>query len=113
MIIRQTKLLIFLIILKKKGIDLDNYLYEERRGEEYLKTTVSKETFFRKDKDKKTYIIANENTKYNCRVLLQIQSAILLTIYVITILKCWNGCLAPRVSMQWQIFSCCGWKHPN
>ena len=35
---------------------------------------VSDETCFRKDKDNKTNIIPNENTKYNCRVLLQAQS---------------------------------------
>ena len=42
------------------------------KGEEYLKTILSDETCFRKDN--KTNIIPNENTKYNCRVLLQIQS---------------------------------------
>ena len=55
-------------------INLDNYLHEDKRGEEYLKTIVSNETCFRKDKDKETNTIPNENTKYNCRVLLQIQS---------------------------------------
>ena len=55
-------------------INLDNYLHEDKRGEEYLKTIVSNETCFRKDKDKEINTIPNENTKYNCRVLLQIQS---------------------------------------
>ena len=40
-----------------------------------MKTKVSDETCFRKDKDKITNTIPNEKTKYNCRVLLQIQSA--------------------------------------
>ena len=40
----------------------------------YFKTKVSDETCFRKEKDKTTNIIPNETTKYNCRVLLQIQS---------------------------------------
>ena len=41
---------------------------------EYLKTKVSNNTCFRKDKDNKTNIIPNKNTKYDCRVLLLIQS---------------------------------------
>ena len=49
-------------------------MYENKRGEEYLTTTVSNETCFRKGKDKEINTIPNENTKYNCRVLLQIQS---------------------------------------
>ena len=59
---------------EKKNIDLNNFTYESK-GEEYLKTKVSDEICFRKNKDDKTNIIPNENTKYNCRVLLQIQSA--------------------------------------
>ena len=60
---------IFEYIEKKLKIDLSNFTYESK-GEEYLKTKVSDETYFRKDKDDKTNIIPNENTKYNCRVLL-------------------------------------------
>ena len=40
---------------KKLKIDLDNYLYEDIRGKQYLKTIVSNETCFRKDKDKEKY----------------------------------------------------------
>ena len=58
---------------KKIKIDLNNFTYESK-DEEYLKTKVSDETCFRKNKDDKTNIIPNENTRYNCRVLLQIQS---------------------------------------
>ena len=58
---------------EKLGIDLNNFTYESK-GEEYLKTIVPDETCFRKDKDNKTNIIPNKNTKYNCRVLLQLQS---------------------------------------
>ena len=64
---------IFEDIEEKLGIDLNDFVYESR-GEEYLKTTVSDETCFRKNKNNKTNIIPKENTKYNCRVLLQIQS---------------------------------------
>ena len=39
-----------------------------------MKTTVSDETCFRKDKDKRVNTIPDEKIKYNCRVLLQIQS---------------------------------------
>ena len=53
-------------------IDLDHYLYDDKRGETYFKTKVSDETCFRKEKDKITNTIPNE--KFNCRVLLQIQS---------------------------------------
>ena len=64
--------MIFLSVLKKKfEIDLNSFTYESK-GEEYLKTIVPDETCFRKDN--KTSIIPNENSKYNCRVLLQIQS---------------------------------------
>ena len=64
---------IFEYIDEKLKIDLNNFTYE-RKGEEYLKTKVSDKTCFRKSKGNKTNIVANENTKYNCRVLLQIQS---------------------------------------
>ena len=64
---------IFEHIEKKLKIDLNNFTYEYK-GEEYLKTIVYDETCFRKNKDNKTNIIPNENTKYKCRVLLQIQS---------------------------------------
>ena len=57
----------------EKKTDLNYFTYESK-GEEDLKTKVSDETSFRKDKDNKTNIIPKENTKYNCRVLLQIQS---------------------------------------
>ena len=64
---------IFEYIEKKLKIDLNNFTYESK-DEEYLKTKVSDKTCFRKNKDDKTNIIRNENTRYNCRVLLQIQS---------------------------------------
>ena len=57
----------------KKKIGFSDFTYESK-GEEYLKTRVSNETCFRKDKEKETNKIPNEKTKYNCRVLLQIQS---------------------------------------
>ena len=65
---------IFDHIEEKLNIDVNNFTYESKKGEEYLKTNVSDETSFRKDKDTKINRIANENTKYNCRVLLQIQA---------------------------------------
>ena len=49
-------------------------MYEDKKGDTYFKISVSDETCFRKDKDKTTNTIPNEKTKYNCRVLLQIQS---------------------------------------
>ena len=55
-------------------IDLDNYLYEDKKGDTYFNANVSDETCFRKDKDKTTNTISSEKTKYNCRILLQIQS---------------------------------------
>ena len=64
---------IFEHIEEKLGIDLNNFMYESK-GEEYFKAIVSDETCFRKSKDNKTNIIPNENTKYNCSVLLQTQS---------------------------------------
>ena len=54
--------------------DLYNYLYEDNNGITYFKTNVSHDTNFRKNKDKTTNTIPDERTKYNCRVLLQIQS---------------------------------------
>ena len=65
--------MVFLSILKKKlGIDdLSNFKYESNRDEEYLKVSVSDETCFRENKANR---ISNENNKYTCRVLLQIQS---------------------------------------
>ena len=62
---------IFDYIERKLEIDLNNFTFESK-GEEYLKTIVSDETCFRKDNE--SNIIPNENTKYNCRVLLQTQS---------------------------------------
>ena len=63
---------IFYYIGKILNIDLDNYMYKEKKGDTYFKTKVSDETCFRKDKDKTTNIIPNEKTKYNYGVLLQI-----------------------------------------
>ena len=59
---------IFEHIENKLGIDLESCFYEDKRGEEYLKAIVSNGTFF------KDNIIPKENTKYDCRVILQIQS---------------------------------------
>ena len=56
------------------SIDLDNYFYDDSRGNTYLKTKVYNETCFRKDNDKEANTIPNEKTKYKCRVVLQIQS---------------------------------------
>ena len=56
------------------NIDLDNCMYEDKKGDTYLKTKVFDEACYRKDKDKTTNTTPNEKTKYNCRVLLQIQS---------------------------------------
>ena len=61
---------IFVHIEEKLGIALNDFTYENK-GEEHLKTIVSDETCFRENKDN---IIPSENTKYTCRVLLQIQS---------------------------------------
>ena len=47
------------------NIDLYHYSYVDNNGITHFKT---------KDKDKTTNAIPNERTKYNCRVLLQIQS---------------------------------------
>ena len=63
---------IFDHIRKILNIDLDNYIYEDKQDDIYLKAKVFDETCFRKDKDKTTNTIPNEKTKYNCRVLLQI-----------------------------------------
>ena len=66
--------MIFLSILRKQlKIDLSDFTYQNH-FEEYLETKVSNETCFKKDKDNKTNIFANEKTKYDCRVLLQVQS---------------------------------------
>ena len=65
---------IFDHIGKILNIDLDNYMYEDKKGTTYLKTKLFDETCFRKDKDKTTNTILNEKTNYNCRILLQIQS---------------------------------------
>ena len=64
---------IFDHIRKILNIGLDNYSYEDNKGIRYLKTKLSDETCFRKGKDKTTNTIRNIKTKYNCRVLLQIQ----------------------------------------
>ena len=65
--------MIFLSILKKKLRidDLSNFKYESNRDQENLKVSVSDETCFRENKANR---IPNENDKYTCRVLLQIQS---------------------------------------
>ena len=61
---------IFEHIEEKLGIDLNyNFKYKSSRGEENLKTSVSDETYVREGNDN---IIPDENTKYTCRVLLQI-----------------------------------------
>ena len=56
------------------NIYLYYYLYDDNNGITYFKTKVSDDTGFRKSKDKTTNTIPNKRTKYNCRVLLQIQS---------------------------------------
>ena len=58
---------------KQLKIDLSDFTYQSH-FEEYLETKVSNETCFKKDKDNKTNIFANEKNKYDCRVLLQVQS---------------------------------------
>ena len=65
---------IFDNIGKILNIDLDNYMYEDKKGDTYFKTKVSNEACSRKDKDETVNTIQDEKTKYNCRVLLQIQS---------------------------------------
>ena len=55
-------------------IDLGYYLYDDSRGNTYLKTKLYNETCFRTDNNKKVNAIPNEKTKYTCRVVLQIQS---------------------------------------
>ena len=50
----------------KLKIDLEDYLYEDRRGEEYFKAIVPGETLFRKDNDDEVITIQNEKSKYNC-----------------------------------------------
>ena len=63
---------IFEHIEEKLGTDdLSNFKYESIRSKEYLKTSVSDETCFREGKYN---YVPNKNTKYTCRVLLQIQS---------------------------------------
>ena len=59
------------------NMDLYHYLYDHHNGIAYFKTKVSDETCFRRDKDKIGITIPNEKTKYNCRVLLQIQFVVL------------------------------------
>ena len=56
------------------NINLDNYCYEDNNGITYFKTEVSDETCFRKNKDKTANTTPDENSKYNCKILLQIQS---------------------------------------
>ena len=41
-------------------------MYEDKKDDTSLKTKVSDEPFFRKDKDKTTNTIPNKKTKYNC-----------------------------------------------
>ena len=62
---------IFWHIEEKLKIDLSDFTYVSE-GKEHLKTKVSSETYF--TKNNKNNIIPNENTKYKCRVVLQIQS---------------------------------------
>ena len=49
-------------------------MYEDKKGGTYFKTKVSDEPCFIKDKNKTGNTVPGEKTKYNCRVLLQIQS---------------------------------------
>ena len=56
------------------NIDLYHYLYDDNNSITYFKTKVSDNTGFKKNKDATTNTVLNEKTKYNCRVLLQIQS---------------------------------------
>ena len=56
------------------NIDLYHYSYGDNNGVIHFKMKVSDDTGFRKNKNKTTNTILNERTKYNCRVLLQIQS---------------------------------------
>ena len=65
---------IFDNIGKILNTDLDNYMYEDKKGDTYFKTKLSDETCFIKDKDKTVNTIPDKKTKYNCRALLQIQS---------------------------------------
>ena len=62
---------IFEHFAEEKDIAFDGVIYESK-GEEYLKTKVNDETCFREDG--KFIVNPKENTKYTCRVLLQIQS---------------------------------------
>ena len=62
---------IFELIEEKLRIHLNDFTYESNRAEEYLKTSVSDETYFREGEHN---IIADKNTKYTCSVLLQTQS---------------------------------------
>ena len=64
---------IFEHIGKELNIDFDHYLYESNE-DVYFKAKVSDDTYFRKDKDKTINIIPREKTRYNCRIILQIQS---------------------------------------
>ena len=52
---------IFEYIEEKLKMDLNNFTYASK-DEEYLKTKVSDETCFGKNKDSKSNIIPNENT---------------------------------------------------
>ena len=52
---------VFEHIEEKLGTDLNNFTFETK-GEEYLKTIVSDETCFRKDKDQETNTIPTEKT---------------------------------------------------
>ena len=65
---------IFDHIREALNIDLYHYLYDDNNGITYFKTKVYDDTGFRTDKDKTTNTIPKEKTKYNSRVLLQIQS---------------------------------------
>ena len=68
------KLLISLSILKKKlKIDLKEYIYCSG-VDNYLGAKVYKKTCFNKKGCKDIIIVADENTKYECKALLQIQS---------------------------------------
>ena len=56
------------------NINIYHYSHDDNNGITYMKTKVSDETCFRTSKDKTSNTIPNERAKYNCRVLLLIQS---------------------------------------
>ena len=79
---------IFEDIHEKLKIAFDDFAFLRNDGEEYFNIKVSNETYFKEDikatvilkegkaisKEGKAIFTPNENTKYTCRALLQIQS---------------------------------------